>query len=787
MRRLIFTVLLLIAGLASKAQLYSNDFENQYTWYPPWSNLRIIADSTALEGSFVCVCDSTMEYGLGYAVEAGNLYPRQNINIKYEFLFRTENSTPHAVIAFSIDDETGNKYWNSYSLASFVNDTAVWSRMHLDLNFPADYIGNGKIRTFIWNREKENLWFDNASITITPWEMPSYLDIHGEAAPRRGNTLLAQGNALGALGTPDAMGMLTEYIIDGDTLSEYHPFVEAGDNCWMAVSGIDTTYIGFLHRNNSLIITPLSTFHKDCRLLRQALVVPFNDSTMTIYRRNMAIDTALFQPEYYLDREGFKIGEGDHTVISYHQTEISSTQFDAVNRTAYFNIDYWRDHPMIHYPLNDTVIDYYEDISCQHVYEGLQWDHAITLYEGNDIPNLPRIMSIPYGYESGIIFTEHADWTDIRTHRAVLFGSEKVTKARDAIGGFVYYGIPVTKSVFYNNPDQVTNEAISRGTFKGLHTTIKTDKEFNNLLKQLYRLDFDICLHTPEQHTTTSSNLEEALRYMKRHFKSTTWIDHGYNNGLSNNREDMICDGLDRQSEYYAAHQWQRHGIKYLWNAYYEENRMNPWCFDNNLTQPYPGFGDALPNRQVTILVENGELKTENSPFSVFSSPFYTWCTPSTLEAVTDNDWDFYYSDKRLQRLVDNHDVHITHIYPAWVWPGRTFWTYDSDSTIVALPGMNRAFERIANLRDEHKMLPMTIKTYLDYYTGLLHVQYEIIDGEHIRLHNLGDEVKGFTLLCPSPIRFDDNRYYDFRKSGGSYYVWFDLEANDEVTIKIVP
>ncbi len=54
-------------------------------------------------------------------------------------------------------------------------------------------------------------------------------------------------------------------------------------------------------------------------------------------------------------------------------------------------------------------------------------------------------------------------------------------------------------------------------------------------------------------------------------------------------------------------------------------------------------------------------------------------------------------------------------------------------------------------------------------------------------MHNLGDEVKGFTLLCPSPIRFDDNRYYDFRKSGGYYYVWFDLEANDEVTIKIVP
>ena len=783
MRRLLYTILLLIAGLAAKAQLYSNDFENQYNWYPPWMNLKIVADSTALTGSYVCSCDSTQEYGLGYGFKAGEVYPHQNINIKYEFLFKTESATPQAVVSFSIDDETGNKYWNAYSLSSFVNDTSLWSRVSLDLNFPTDYIGNGKISTCIWNREKENLWFDDASIEITPWKMKSYLGVRSEELGVRS----------------EKYGMLTEYIIDGDTISEYHPFTETESGEWKVENGILSTALSIDSAQLSTLHFQLSTsFHREGKLLRQALVVPFSDSTLTVYRRNMAVDTSLFQPEYYLDREGFKVGKGDHTVISYHQTGISSTQFDAVNKVAYFNLDYWRDHPMIHYPLSDTVIDYFEDISYRQVYKGMQWDHFITLYEGNDVPNMPRIMHIPYGYESGIIFTEHADWTDIRTHRAVLFGSEKVTKAKDAIGGFVYYGIPVTKSVFYNNPDQVTNEAISRGAFKGLHSTIKTDKEFKNLLKQLYKLDFDICLHTPEQYTTTQDNLKEALDYMQRHFKSTTWIDHGYNNGLSNNREDMVCDGLDRQSEYFAASQWQGHGIKYLWNAYYEENRLSQWCFDNNLTQPYYGFGDALPNRQITVLTENGtaqpspterevKRKTENSPFSVFSSPFYTWCTPSTLEAVTDTEWDFYYSEQRLQRLVDSHNVHITHIYPAWVWPGRTFWTYDADSTIVALPGMNRAFERIAALRDQHKMLPMTIKTYLDYYTGLLLVDYEIIDEEHIRLTNNGpEEVKGFTLLCPSPIRFEDNRYYEYRKSGAFYYIWFDLKPHDQVNIRLV-
>lgn len=792
MRRLIFTILLLIAGLVAKAQLYSNDFENQYDWYPPWANLRIVADSTALEGNYVCICDSTQEYGLGLTVNAREMYPRQNINIQYELLFKTNNDPLHAEVVFCIDDETGNKYWNSYPLASFVNDTALWSQISLNLNFPTDYIGNGRIRTFIWNRGKDNLWLDNVEIMVTPWIMPSYLpEIHHDSISENSFILQLDDSRQTPLTYP--IGLLTEYILDGDTVTDYQLFKKRKDTPknnsfdFIAVSPIDTTYASWVTIFHEPFIGITNAFFKKAILLRKALVVPFIDSTLTVYRRNMAIDTSLFQPEYYLDREGFKVGKGDRTVISYHQTFISSTQFDTENQTAYFNLDYWRDHPMIHYPLSNTVRNYFEDRSSRPVYNGMKWHHFITLHIGNDVPNLPRIMQIPYGFESGIIFTEHADWTDIRTHRAVLFGSEKITKAKNATGGFVYYDIPITKSVFYNNPDQVTNEAISHGTFKGLHSTIKTDHEFMKLLKQLHKLGFDICLHTPEQYTTTQSNLEDALDYMQRKFKSITWIDHGYNNGLENNREDLICDGLNQQSDYYAGYQWQRHGIKYLWNAYYEENRMEAWHFDNNLMQPYPGFGDALPNRQITSIVgydySHGGL-TQIQDFLTVPE-LLTWSTPSTLEAVTDAEWDFYYNDKRLQRLVDNHDVHITHIYPAWVWPGRTFWTYDADSTIMALPGMNRAFERIATLRDKHKMLPMTIKTYLDYYSGILQVYYEIIDSEHIRLYNNGEAFKGFTLLCPSPIRFEDNRYYEFRKSGDYYYIWFDLKAYDEVTIRI--
>ena len=82
-------------------------------------------------------------------------------------------------------------------------------------------------------------------------------------------------------------------------------------------------------------------------------------------------------------------------------------------------------------------------------------------------------------------------------------------------------------------------------------------------------------------------------------------------------------------------------------------------------------------------------------------------------------------------------------------------------------------------------MLPMTVKTYLDHYNCLSHLRYEIIDAHHIAIQNTEDACKGFTLVCPAPIRFEDHRFYDYRKVGDGYYVWFDLKPWERVIILI--
>ena len=760
------------------AQSYSNDFEYFNNQAEPWININIVEDSAAYSGYHLCLCDSINEYGFGAEFDAKQHFPKQSINCQFSFWCKLEKSAGECQIVVSIDNEEGNLYWFGYPISIFANGANDWFPVSLDLNFPMDYLKNGIIKLYLWNFGKNRILIDDAYLNIQP--------IHNSYLPKMANESAENDNPLQiticqddtienlqALSYPIAN--LFEYISGNDTITESSfdwKLKKTTNNCktkhYISTTSIAETHLTETEEDNERIYNVETHFSKSCKLLRQAIVIPFIDSTFTIYRKNQKIDTTDFQSEYYLDREGFIVGEGGQSIATYHNTEISSIQFDAANRTAYFNIDYWRDHPLIHYPLRNDTSNYFLNISYKDINKRTVIKGEFALFIGQEIKEMPRIMPIWSGYESAFIFSEHADWTDIRTHRAVLFGNDSITNPKDAVGGFVYYGIPITKSVFFDNPDGITNKKISKGRFPGLHTTIMTDNEFFKLMKVLDSLGFDICLHTPEQYTTRIGNLRKALKFMKKEFGSPTWIDHGYNNSLIHNREDLVCDGLIPYSPQYAEKLWKKNGISYLWNAYYEENRMKQLVFDAHFVQPYDGFGDAIPNRQITVLPNDGN--------------FRLWSTPSTLEVNADGQWYYYFETKRLQRLVDNHNVFITHTYPAWTDPDRAFWQYDEDSAAVAMPGFNYALQQIANLREEKKMLPTTVKDYLRYYEVLLDVNYKILNDSIIELINEGQDIKGFTLLSKKPIQILD-KTDEIRETDEGFYTWFDLNANEIVKI----
>lgn len=762
------------------AQQYTNDFERSIYNYP-WTHVAARPDSTSLDSTqqitnHFCLCDSLTEFGFGFEWTTPDSLQHPNLSFHYSANYRYPDTIGNIDLVTSIGREGKTLYWHSYPLNNYSNDSAQWFPVEFTLHVPADYLTGSTFKTYLWNPNKNRVHVDNAQLSITEEPLPSFLPQHPNLTTNlndlEDSPLLflkdPQGNPLSY-----PIQYLTEYIINNDTIIVLDNISNNNqDERYSAFSEFGSISVSFEDQEGETIISVQREHSAEgIKVVREALVIPFIDSTFTVYRRNRHIDTAVYQNEYYLDREGIAVGTGERRTCIYHPTELSSMQFDPKTRCLYLNLDYWRDHPLIHFPLSSDTSDYFVDCSCSTSATSVR-KQTFRMKIGEVPETLPRLMPVPYGYESGIIFTEHADWTDIRTHRAVVYGNELAHNAREATGGFVFYGIPVTKSVFYCNPDGVTNEEASDGMFTGLHATIKTDKAFSKLLKQLKREGFDICLHTPEQYTSNAEHLSEALRYMQRQFGSPSWIDHGYNNGMEHNRENLVCDGLTPGQSAYAAGMWRQYGVRYPWNAYYEENRMEQWCFDNNLMQPYGGFGDAIPNRQITTIADaEGE-------------GLLTWSTPATLDANSDWEWDYYYAPQRLQKLVDNHDVHITHTYPAWTNPARAFWTYDLNGTLVALPGFNRALERIAQLRSERKMLPMTIATYLRYYEQLQQVEYHIIDECTIQLVNKGDSIEGLTLLSETPLLVS-NTIVDFRKTEEGYLIWFDLKHNESITIEI--
>ena len=747
--RIILLWIALLVSITTWAQVYSNDFENCQEWNAPWINLQIVADSSAAEENFVCICDSTYEYGLGFGITVGKEFNNQNVNCKFGFRCKAGTST-QADIVVSIDDTIHNRYWASYPLADYVNDTAEWSQVNLDFNFPASYTQNSEVKVFVWNKAKEYLVFDDAELEVKADALQSY-----QPKIKRNTISSTEQDSLHYelqyLDFWYNLKPVIEYInADGDTVS--NPSVA---EILPRVGGTATIE---------------TRFKEDVKLLRLAFVLSLPEKgDITVYRRNQHIDSTNLQLSYYLDREGFSIKYGNIGFSTYHNTGISSLQLDTEHRTACFNIDYWRDHPLVHFPMRNDTSDYFEDISYRSVKAGEVLTGEFNIFWSTP-DDLPRLMPVWDGYQSAFIFTEHADWTDIRTHRAVLFGNENITQPEDAVGGFCYYHIPVTKSVFYWNPDNVTNAKTSHGLFPGLVASIKTDKEFYKLLKTIKKQGFEICLHSPEVYTTIPSEFPKAMRFMRRNFNTVSWIDHGYNNGPDKNREDMVCDGLLPESPYYSADLWKKNGVRYLWNAYYEEKRMENHNFDGHFVQPFDGFGDALPNRQITTLPNSDK-------------DFLLWSTPSTLEINEDHEWYYYFDSIRLQRLVDQHNVFITHIYPAWSDPHRAFWQYNENGTAVAMPGFNFALSQLAHFRDEKKILPTTIEQYLSYYEKLNSIEYVICDNKTIRLTNPNEAIKGLTLLCTKPIVVE-GKVIDFRKVDEGYLVWFDLGKHETVTIR---
>ncbi len=791
--------LLLLLPLFSIAQHFENSFETgQEQGF--WLNTSVVSDSTAFHGKSYNLTPENQEFGFGFQLDSREIQDSHNsIDFTLNAWLRFDKAPEKAFYILTINRNNELLLWHAFDLAASYTATNEWFKFSDSISIPADLLQNSILKTYLWNPSKINIAADlvshNFNTAIIPDYLPEKIDFSEiSGAPK----VLAQNHFFelllfpenGSLIVADHRGKpLTKNWSVYTALHRQNELQESQSQRWkvrrikekgnkkqlvlVAKNKLSRNkiYVNFDWESPQLEVNMQSRFRKKGQLERQALVIGFEDSLRRVFRKNRHLDTINLQDAYYLDQQGFLTGENQRTSGIYPALKLSSMQYSKRLNAAFLNLDYAADHPIIHYPLSDDTSDYFVDRSAQKLKLCSKITRSFDFLAGYDPAFLPRIMPVPAGYNAAIVFSEHADWTNIRTQRAVNFGHENITKSDSAVGGFVYYDIPVTKSVFYNNPDKVTNAAISDSLFLETHASLIETPYFEDFLLQLHQKGHEICLHTPEQFSTTRKNMKTALEVMNQQFGSPTWIDHGYNNSPINNRENTVCDGLNKRGKFSVLKHGNKQGVRYFWNPYFEEvSPFAPWHFDGQLMQPYPGFSDAFP------ALDFAQIPGTNS---------WLWRTSGTLEVPHEGLWNYYFDNNRLARIIQFNAIHIAHVYPAWAQETKGYWRFDENGKIVAETGFNQALARIDSLHKSCQLLPATIQQLLSYHEQVQQIDYEINSDGSINIQHNGDQIINGISFITSALEIEIvGKAFQSRQTENGLIFWFNIAPGETLSIK---
>ncbi len=789
----------LLLWFQGRSQTYHNSLETTDS-INHWLGSAQIDSTTARSGNYAAFVDSLHPYGLGVEMLFPTTVQNKNTVLSISGFVYSETDYPDVLYVISIVNNGETAFWKGIKLKNLLSHKQTWTPFSDSVLIPADVTKTGKLKIYLWNKgRKSKILTDDFSVSFKPAPVPSFLtdvnSLPGYVNLGKGKLLFE--NSFYKIWSRGEEGLFITDTSDNPFINSFRYFYNenhknidyknftlfkfAGSSrhngkttlTFKTKSKLEKVKLMLYCTKNSpeINLSVTQQYKASIEVKRSALLINYAMPLQEVFRSSRKSDTGHFQNEYWLDKQGFSVGDTVSAMAVYHCPDISSIQLNTQNRLAVINLDYEKDHPFLHFPLDTTTFDYKIDRSASVYKKGDKTRQTFKMFAGIKPEKLPRFMKNPDGFLATYIWTEHADWGDIKTHRATYFGSENITDADSAIGGFVKYQIPVTKSIFYDNPDSITNTKVSGGLFTSLESSIKTDRAFADFLFQIHKKGNEICLHTPEQYTTTPDRLDSALAYMKKHFNSPTWIDHGYNNLEKNNREDLVCDG----SENFAASLWKKYGIRYFYNPYYEDylTFLN-YGFFGSIEKMYSGFGDFYPKPDFW----QHPTRTQN---------FYHWPTSSVVYIHSEGLWNYFFSRHQLNVFINDWAVEVNHCYPAWTKPGKGFWKYTADSTIVAMNGFNRTLNFMHQFNQKGLLNVTTLKDFLDYRILTEHIDYTVLPDGRIKVTNTsGDTVTGLSFAVKAKAIAVNGLKPAQKQAGNNLIFWFNLKPGQSALIRTV-
>lgn len=556
-----------------------------------------------------------------------------------------------------------------------------------------------------------------------------------------------------------------------------------------------------------------SSYLNNITVLRESLIAEFNVPVSEVYLKNSETDTRPLAGEYWLDKQGVRFGEGEASALIYHTPGVSSLQVQSRNNLLFVNLDYYHDHPFIRIPYQEDGGGRWIDISASQYKPGDERVNTFELHFGLVQKGLPRFMLVPGGYLAGYIFTEHADGGNMRTHRAAYFGSEDITSASDATGGFCGHQIPVTKSVFFDEFD----DGVSCQ-----HDSCCNEREYLEFLDQLHALRNDLCLHTPDSGNSNRNIMEEAMIFMKERYDTRTWIDHGMYPG-NTNREAYSADGLDPSSEYYAADLWEENNVKYFWSPAVEALRfagpgpsLTQLIRDYKLKALFKEFrrrynflkiynDEGALEALVKVIRGNLPMLELNSqrPFMGYSFPtplywqnptysgqLYSWTTEFDYYGVTRqlDSANLIIEKRQLEHLIAKRGVFFNHGYYVRNNSRDGMLTLRDDKLIIN-PYFDEVLNYMDHRRDDGDLLITTVRDLMDYRLQVDNIVLDYKPDGSIDIVN--NNHQGITDLAltiesdPENIILKGTKFSS-KKVLNDAIIWFNLPADTSVNLIII-
>lgn len=768
-----------------------------------WINqTTILFDSIAI--NHFSRTDSQNIYGLGYK----GSFPEATLNKSIEITLKAgvRFSTKDAAFGLALSVSKGDSivFWDSKNVNR--ENPGEWSKVSVSFRLPANFVVSENTLIFYgWNRDgKFTCDFDDLEIEIHELPersfLPQELNLWSGQSDVKFNRRIT-GNIF-SVDADTTNGSIRIFSTDGDSLINrigYYLefkntrkdkrskkiFIEKFDKLSieengevvklkaiaLAKPGKVNIEVTLDNLSGSLTITSSVHFNSNVFLQRSTLVMQYGIDVGSVLKKNSLIDSAHLRQEYWLEKEGVILKGKASDYITYRNILSSSLQLSTTHKLLLLNNDFDLDHPMLYFPPMKKSSSFFLERSSIAYKKGDELKGTIKFSVIQKQMEPARVLKNPNGFLSSLIWTEHADFSDIRVQRAVNFGSENIHAADSATGGFVGHSIPVTKSVFYHNPTGLKN-AEKDVRFSDESVSIKGSDIFTEFLHQLHQKKFEICLHTPDPFTTTAAYAEEAMAYMQKNFGSCNWIDHGYDNAPSSNREDIVCSGADTLSEYYMGDLWKKYGVKYFWNNYYEDASLySNTSFYSFFTTPYSGWDDAFPTPEYFANPVKKDL--------------ISWRTTFTLDPADGSLWDYYFNEPRLNDLVYSRGNCILHCYPARVDSTTGFYSYNGNE-IVVNSEFDKALSRLRNYGDNGLIWLTTVKEMLDYRLLLENVTIDYGRGSAIIVSNRNDKmIRGVSLITAAESVTAGEKNIRIKKSGSESIAIFDLAPKEKLILEL--